>query len=68
MTIIRVWQYNNNKWGEIFTSHELDTIDECNYFRVIRNNKKEFYYSVNDYMCHMNLNEVITVLNVKYVK
>jgi hypothetical protein len=68
MVSIRVWEYNNNKWAEIFTSGELETKDECNYFRVIRNDKKEFYYNVRDYMTHMNLNEIITIFNVKYTK
>lgn len=68
MINIRVWEYNNNKWAEIFTSDELETNDECNYFRVIRNGKKEFYYNVQDYMSHMNLNELITTFNVKYTK
>lgn len=66
MSNIKLWEFDNECWGQIFTSDHEETKDEYKYFRVLRNCQKEFYKSVQDYKMHMSVKKVITVNGVEY--
>ena len=66
MKKIIVWEYDmmSNYWKKNITDDNLESYDEEKYFRVIRNNNKEFYYSKEDYCNHLDLEiEKLSVIN-----
>jgi len=66
MISIRLWEFSNGYWHQVFTRDHLETKDENKYFRVLRNCHKEFYKSVQDYKLHNSVKKVITVNGVEY--
>ena len=66
MNSIKVWEFNNGYWRQVFTSDQLGTKDEHQYFRVIRNGYKEFYKSAEDYKIHQSIKKIVTVNNTEY--
>lgn len=66
MINITVWEYNNMYWHQVLTEDYFETKDEYKYFRVIRNGRKEFYKSAEDYKIHQFIKNFVTVNNKKY--
>lgn len=66
MSSIKVWEFNNGYWCQVFTSDHLETIDEYKYFRVLKCGHKEFYKTVQDYKIHNSVKKVVTVNGVEY--
>ena len=52
MISIKVWEFGNGYWRQIFTPDHVETKDEYKYFRVLRDRHKEFYKSAQDYKIH----------------
>lgn len=66
MISIKVWEFSNGYWRQVFTPDHEETKDELKYFRVLRDGKKEFYNSPQDYKIHKSIKHVITVNDVEY--
>ena len=66
MISIKVWEFGNGHWCQVFTPDHVETKDEYKYFRVLRNGYKEFYKSAQDYKIHNSIKKVVTVNGVEY--
>lgn len=66
MISIKVWEFGNGCWRQVFTPDHVETKDEYKYFRVLSNGHKEFYKSVQDYKIHRFIKKVVTVNGVEY--
>lgn len=66
MISIKVWEFSNGYWRQVFTPDHTETKDEYKYFRVMRNDYKEFYKSPDDYKIHQSIKKVVTVNNIEY--
>lgn len=66
MISIKVWEFSNGYFHQVFTPDHTETKDEYKYFRVMRNGYKEFYKSPDDYKIHQSIKRVVTVKNIEY--
>jgi len=66
MVHIKVWEFGNGYWRQVFTSDHIETKDECKYFRVISNGHKEFYKNPQDYKIHHSIKKIVTVNGTEY--
>lgn len=66
MISIKVWEFGNGYWRQVFTPDHVETKDEYKYFRVMRDGHKEFYKSAQDYKIHNSIKKVVTVNGVEY--
>ena len=64
MSKIKVWEYSTGyNWREVSTNYNMETKDETQFFSVMRNDRKEFYYSSNDYIIHNQIYSKLTDVN-----
>lgn len=63
---VKVWEFSNGYWRQVFTPDHVETKDEYKYFRVMKNGNKEFYKSPDDYKIHQFVRKVVTVNNIEY--
>jgi len=66
MTSIKVWEFGNGCWRQVFTYDHVETKDEYKYFRVLLDGHKEFYKSAQDYKIHKSVKKLVTVNGVEY--
>jgi hypothetical protein len=57
MANIYVWQYNGNYWYKTNTDSKMESLEELNFFRVMKNGHKEFYWNSKDFLSHYDIQD-----------
>lgn len=63
MKHIKVWEFNGYSWNQTYTNFLEETTDEYNFFRVIKDNTKEYYWKASDYISRNEIN--YDIYNIK---